>query len=572
MIMASLPVFPPPSICAGDFNCQHTSWGYWNDSGNGNCLIQWANLNDLSLLYDPKKPCSFHSSRWNTRMNLDLAFTSHTKGHLLDRHVLGKFPKSQRWQLLILTRQLNQPTPSKPVWCWNFHKANWEQYCLITEAIKGLPPPDSNDVNQACQAFCDLLISAAKKTIPCRYRKTYIPCWDEECNSFYHALQHTALATEIRLASKKSFSRLDQKRQSHWAEAVGNIDFMHSSRKAWKTVNQLTGRSASPHKCPILANSIPFQLVNNGVFKNKDHKFTRLVVKEVSDRWRAQSMDLNLSGDFATEELYSALQQLKAWKAAGPDNICPELILHASDKLIAWLCNFLSSCLYYLWIPKIWRRAIVIATPKPNKPLNNAKSCHPISLLYVPFKILEHLIHSGIEPVIDSHYLLSRPIFIVVGQQRTKWPCWPNTSRIALRPKREQVLYLSTLKLLTTPCGTVASPAKLLHLLPDKHMVQMIMELVLNCSFVLKTDGQQSRLRRLKNGVPQGSVLALLLFNISTYNLPNTTARCLCRRPGNNAHSVQLARSRGVEPGHGKTVWLPHEMEFEVQWKKRVSA
>ena len=35
---------------------------------------------------------------------------------------------------------------------------------------------------------------------------------------------------------------------------------------------------------------------------------------------------------------------------------------------------------------------------------------------------------------------------------------------------------------------------KLLHLLPDKHMVQMIMDLVLNCSFALKTDSQQSRL------------------------------------------------------------------------------
>ena len=48
----------------------------------------------------------------------------------------------------------------------------------------------------------------------------------------------------------------------------------------------------------------------------------------------------------------------------------------------------------------------------------------------------------------------------------------------------------------------------------------MIMELVRNRSFTLTTgDSKQSRLRRLKNGVPQGSVLALLLFNIYTYDL-----------------------------------------------------
>jgi len=56
---------------------------------------------------------------------------------------------------------------------------------------------------------------------------------------------------------------------------------------------------------------------------------------------------------------------------------------------------------------------------------------------------------------------------------------------------------------------------KLLQLLPDRHMVHMIMEMVSNRSFTLTTgNGQKSRLRRLKNGVPQGSVLASLMFNI----------------------------------------------------------
>ena len=65
---------------------------------------------------------------------------------------------------------------------------------------------------------------------------------------------------------------------------------------------------------------------------------------------------------------------------------------------------------------------------------------------------------------------------------------------------------------------------KLLRLLPDKHMVRMIMELVRNRSFTLTTgDSKPNRLRRLKNGVPQGSVLAPLVFNI--YNLPPITSK-----------------------------------------------
>ena len=57
-------------------------------------------------------------------------------------------------------------------------------------------------------------------------------------------------------------------------------------------------------------------------------------------------------------------------------------------------------------------------------------------------------------------------------------------------------------------------------------MVKLIMELVRNQSFTLITgDSKQSRLRRLKYGVPQGLVLAPLLFNIYTYNFPSMTSK-----------------------------------------------
>ena len=81
---------------------------------------------------------------------------------------------------------------------------------------------------------------------------------------------------------------------------------------------------------------------------------------------------------------------------------------------------------------------------------------------------------------------------------------------------------------LTAPYDTAwhrGLTCKLLQLLPDKYMVRLIIEMVGNRSFTLTTgNGKRSRLR-LKNGVPQRSVLAPLLFNTYISDLPTTVSR-----------------------------------------------
>jgi len=83
------------------------------------------------------------------------------------------------------------------------------------------------------------------------------------------------------------------------------------------------------------------------------------------------------------------------------DSIFPEFIPHARSALRSWFCVFLNSCIRQLKILKIWRRALVVAIPKPEKPLGDPKSYHPVSLLCVPFKIIERLIYVRVEPIIN---------------------------------------------------------------------------------------------------------------------------------------------------------------------------
>ena len=166
------------------------------------------------------------------------------------------------------------------------------------------------------------------------------------------------------------------------------------------------------------------------------------------------------------------------------------------------------------------------AIPKPIKPMRDPKSYRPISLLCVPYKIFERHIYARVEPLINS--LLPEE---QAGFRRGK----STVDQVVLLTQNIEICFEAKKKAgavfvnLTAAYDTVwhrGLTCKLLRLLPDKHMVRMIMELVQNRSFILTTgDSKQSRLHRLKNGVPQKSVLTPILFNIYTYDLLSMISR-----------------------------------------------
>ena len=152
---------------------------------------------------------------------------------------------------------------------------------------------------------------------------------------------------------------------------------------------------------------------------------------------------------------------------------------------------------------------VAIRKPMKTLALASSRSYRVISSYCVSFKILERLIYTWVEPIIDP--MLSRD---KVGFQRGR----SNVDQVILLTKKLSIIFWPKTKSplcffnLTAAYDTVwhrGLICKQCRLLPDRYMVSLIMQIFSNRSYTLTTgNGKQRRLQSLKNGVPQKSVLA----------------------------------------------------------------
>ena len=232
--------------------------------------------------------------------------------------------------------------------------------------------------------------------------------------------------------------------------------------------------------------------MNNGAHRTGSREIARLINKELSDLWKISFPTPechSISDPFGPEELVAALRRLKPGKSPGLDYIFPEFILQDGSVLKSWFCNFLTSCMHQLKIPKIWRRALIVAIHKPEKPLGEPKSYRPIYLLCVPFEILKRLIYAGVEPITDL--LLKQE---QAGFRHGRW----TVDQVILLTQNIEDSFSAKKAGAVLVDWHRGHTCKLLRLLPDIHIVRMITEMVGNRSLTLTIgNGKRSRLRWL---------------------------------------------------------------------------
>ena len=287
-----------------------------------------------------------------------------------------------------------------------------------------------------------------------------------------------------------------------------------NSKKAWSLIRKISNDPSTPNQrqYTTTANQVAHQLLLNG-------KSTTKQPRPKVDRVK-HSQTMGLTKPFSPEELNISINTLKTGKAIGLDNIFNEEIKHFGPLMRKWILQLMNKCMLTKNIPKIWRKTRIIALLKPGKDPAHAKSFRPISLLCHLYKLFERLILNRLAPVAEP---------AIIPQQAGFRPGKSTTSQLL---KLTQHIEDGFQKGLVTGAVFVDLSAaydtvnhrlllkKILELTKDLALTDLIGALLKDRRFFVVLNNKQSRWRQQRNGLPQGSVLAPLLYNIYTNDQP----------------------------------------------------
>ena len=247
----------------------------------------------------------------------------------------------------------------------------------------------------------------------------------------------------------------------------------------------------------------------------------------VEDVTLPKEIDIMSLGEVEQREVLRVIREINTSKSSGLENISSFVVKEAFGILVPEITHMYNLSIKSTKFPKAWEKALVVPIPKQGN-LTKVQNFRPISLLPLPGKILEKLVHKQLVSHLESDKLLIEEQHGFRRGHSTVHSIAQFTSHVSNSLDMRLPTFATFIDF--RKAFDCVQHSKLIEKMAEMHLDNNVIEWVGNYLSERKqrvlANGIYSTYQSVTQGVPQGSVLGPLFYIIYANDLVRVVKHC----------------------------------------------